>query len=74
MPTQLDFKVTGEETIHCASCEQRIDTALHRLPGVQNVQASSRTQGIKVTIDPDQVKPEDVRARLEKMGYEVQQA
>lgn len=74
MTKQLGFKVTGEETIHCASCEQRIDSALHRLPGVENVQASARTLEIKVTIDPDQMKPDDIRARLEKMGYEVQQS
>lgn len=68
MTKQIDFKVTGEEIIHCASCEQRIDTALHRLPGAQKVQASARTQDVKSTIDPEQVKPDAVRARLEKNG------
>lgn len=71
MTETLDFKVIGEQTIHCASCEARIDRALRRLPGVEDVQASVQTQQIEVAIDPDQVSPEQVRARLEQLGYEA---
>ena len=71
MGRTIDFTVTGAQTIHCAGCEQRIATALRRLPGIENVQASARTQAVQVTIDPAQVDPEQIRARLALLGYEV---
>ncbi len=71
MARTIDFKVTGEQTIHCASCEQRISKALHRMGGIQNVNSSAQTQQVAVTIDPAHVRPEQVQAKLEQLGYEV---
>ncbi|AFZ69282.1 heavy-metal-associated domain-containing protein [Deinococcus peraridilitoris] len=73
MSEKLTFNITGEQTIHCAGCVQRIDTALHRLPGVEKVFANTQTQQVNVTHDPTQATPEDVRERLERMGYDVTQ-
>jgi copper chaperone CopZ len=64
------FKVIGETKLHCASCEQRIDRALQRLDGVRDVKASFQTQEVTVTSDDAKVSPEQVRARLEQLGYE----
>lgn len=69
--TVLQFQVTGEEKIHCAGCESRIATALRRLPGVEEVQASAETQQVQVTIAPAQVSANQLRARLEELGYQV---
>jgi copper chaperone len=69
----VQFEVIGEERIHCAGCESRIATALRRLPGVEEVQASAGTQQVKVTIDPARVSAEDLSARLEQLGYQVHQ-
>jgi copper chaperone CopZ len=71
MTQTVEFVVTGEETIHCPSCEQRIRNALRRVPGVQDVRASAQTQQVVVILDPEQVSPEQVRARLQQLGYEV---
>jgi copper chaperone CopZ len=71
MTTTVQFEVVGEEKIYCAGCESRIATALRRLPGVEEVQASAETQQVKLTIDPARVGAEDVRARLEQLGYQV---
>lgn len=71
MTLLIDFQVIGDEKIHCAGCETRIGFALRRLPGVREVRASAETQGIAVTIDPEQISPEQVRARLRELGYEV---
>jgi copper chaperone len=65
------FKVVGDQKIHCASCEQRIDIALHRLEGVQEVEASFRTQEVTVEIDDSKLTPDQVRAKLEQLGYEA---
>jgi copper chaperone len=63
------FKVVGDQKIHCAGCEQRIDNALHRLEGVREVKASFQTQEVTVTIDETKLSPEQVRAKLEQLGY-----
>jgi copper chaperone CopZ len=67
----VSFKVTGEQTIHCASCEQRIGNALRRLSGVEEVTANAQTQQVVVAIDPGQVDSQAVQAKLEQLGYEV---
>jgi copper chaperone CopZ len=71
MTQSIAYKVFGEQTIHCVACEQRIDHALRRLRGVRDVRASSETQQIEVTLDPAQVAPGQVQARLEQIGYQV---
>jgi copper chaperone CopZ len=71
MTQTINFTVTGEDKIHCAACEQRIAHALRRLPGVKNVLASAKTQDVAVTIDPGRLGPDQVKARLQEIGYEV---
>lgn len=71
MSVLIEYQVIGEERLHCAACEARIGSALLRLPGVRNVQASAQSQQISVTLDSTQVSPEQVRARLQQLGYQV---
>jgi copper chaperone CopZ len=71
MTRTTTFTVTGEQKIHCEGCEQRIDRALRRLPGVGSVEASAESQRVVVETDPDRVGPEQVRERLDLLGYEV---
>ena len=71
MAQTIEFVVTGEAKMHCAGCEQRVGNALRRLAGVQAVRASANTQQVVVTFDPVQLSPEQVRAKLEQIGYEV---
>ena len=71
MRTTLEFKVTGEQTIHCVGCEQRIANAIRRLPGIQAVRASAKTQVVQVVIDPAQVDAGHVQTKLQQLGYEV---
>jgi copper chaperone CopZ len=71
MAQMLEFVVTGEEKMYCAGCEQRVSNALRRLPGVQEVRASAATQHVLVTIDPNQIGAEQVRTKLEQLGYQA---
>ncbi|MBI2983448.1 MAG: heavy-metal-associated domain-containing protein [Chloroflexi bacterium] len=71
MARTIHYTVVGEQKIHCAGCEQRIGNALRRMPGVEDVEASARTQEVRVSADPAQAGPEQVRAKLEQLGYEV---
>jgi len=72
MAALIQLHITGEQRIHCAGCEGRIVYALHRLPGVQDVIASASTQQVAVTVDPERVTPEQVRQRLDALGYRVE--
>ncbi len=71
MSDTVQFSITGEQTIHCASCEVRIERALRRVAGVQDVRANADTQQVAATIDSDQVTPEQVQATLTALGYEA---
>ena len=72
MTKTINFTVNGEQTIHCASCEQRIARALRRLDGVRDVRASAATQQVEVRFDPSRVGADELRARLGQIGYEVE--
>ncbi len=71
MTIHIEFQVIGDEKIHCSGCETRIGFALRRLPGVREVRASTESQRIAVAIDPEELSVEQVRARLQELGYEV---
>jgi copper chaperone CopZ len=74
MVQTLEFVVTGVEKMHCAGCEQRVSNALRRLPGVHEVQANATTQQVLVTVEASQVGAEQVRAKLEQLGYQAKMA
>jgi len=71
MVRTVNFIVTGEEKIHCTGCEQRITDALRCLSGIQDVQASAQSQRVVVKLDAAQTSPEQVRAKLKQLGYQV---
>ncbi len=71
MVNTTEFTVTGEQKIHCEGCEQRIGRALKRLPGVERVEASADSQRVVVEFDPERLGDEELRDRLDLLGYEV---
>jgi copper chaperone len=71
MVNTTEFTVTGEQKIHCEGCEQRIGRALKRLPGVERVEANADSQRVVVEFDPERVGDEELRERLDLLGYEV---
>jgi Cu+-exporting ATPase len=71
MTQTAEFTVTGEQTIHCESCEQRVGRGLKRLDGVESAEASADSQRVIVEFHPGKVGPEEIRERLDFLGYEV---
>lgn len=71
MTQTAEFTVTGEQTIHCEGCEQRIGRALGHLDGVESASASVEGQRVTVEFDPQKVGPADMRERLDLLGYEA---
>ena len=58
--------------IHCEGCEATIERFLSRLPGVQVVKASEEAEVVKVTWDPNECGVDEVKAKLEELGYPVE--
>ena len=60
-----------DKAIHCGGCETRIQSVLTRVPGVQEAKASQKTQMVELSLDPDVVSIQDIKDRLEELGYSV---
>ena len=71
MTKTMNFSVTGDQQIHCEGCEQRIGRALERLDGVQTVEANAQNQRIVIETDTAQTGPDQLRERLDLLGYDV---
>jgi Cu+-exporting ATPase len=56
-------------SIHCASCEKRIETTLNIQPGILAVETNSSTQEVIVSYDSDQLGLKEITELLEKMGF-----
>ncbi len=65
------LKVTGEQTMHCGGCENTVKFALKQVSGVQTVEASHKTQLIKLTFDPQSTDLERIQQELDWIGYQV---
>lgn len=71
MTRTANFTVTGGQEIHCEGCEQRIGRALMRLDGVESAEASVEGQRVVVEFDPEKVATNELRDRLDLLGYEA---
>ncbi|HEX5692922.1 MAG TPA: copper ion binding protein, partial [Roseiflexaceae bacterium] len=65
---QLQLPVTG---MTCASCVNRVEKALKKVPGVQNASVNLATEQAAVSFDPAAAAPSQLIAAVEKAGYGV---
>jgi len=61
-----------DKMIHCAGCEQRVESVLRKLPGVFSVKADHKTQGVHLGVDIDQLSIQALREKLAVIGYETE--
>ena len=59
----------ADKGIHCAACEATIERFVSHLPGIEQVKASEKTQLVTVTFDPQQLAVDQVRDKLDELGY-----
>jgi Cu+-exporting ATPase len=64
----LTLPVTG---MTCASCASRIERGLKKVGGVENAQVNLANEQATIIYDPQQVKPHDLVAAVERTGYGV---
>ncbi|MFC7395362.1 heavy metal translocating P-type ATPase [Scopulibacillus cellulosilyticus] len=67
MSKELKLGITG---MTCAACSSRIEKVLNKMDGV-NANVNLALEKANVKIDEDQVNPNDVVSRIEKLGYGV---
>lgn len=71
MTQAINFRITGEQKLHCTGCEQRVSMALRRMNGVKEARASAHTQRVEVVFDPALINVQQVQGKLEQIGYQV---
>jgi Cu+-exporting ATPase len=59
--------------VSCPTCVRNIEGALSPIAGVDHVEVNYGAERIKVTFDPDQIKPASLRATVEQVGYRVRE-
>lgn len=60
--------------MHCTGCEETIENALCRLPGVQSVKADYVRRTVDVEFDGELIADAKIRAAIEEKGYEFDSA
>jgi Cu2+-exporting ATPase len=68
------LKVSGDRLMRCEGCQNAVQSALNRVPGVLSAEASHRTQDIRVSYDPGRTSPGDMKAALLRAGYRANEA
>ncbi len=67
----ITFEVIGDQRLVCEGCEQRVESLLKALPGVEKVRARARNQRIEVLFDAAALEATAIAERLGKAGYET---
>lgn len=57
------------QQIHCNSCENTIRKAIGRLECVRSVTPDQQTNEVRVLFDERSVNEQQIRARLDEIGY-----
>lgn len=64
-------KIYQLETVTCPSCIARIEGMLKKTPGVVSSEVLFNTSRVKVAFDENKVTSEEIRNRINNMGYKV---
>ncbi len=57
------------EGLGCAACVLRVENALRKVEGVENVSVSLASNSARVAYDPGRVTPEQLRVAVQEAGY-----
>lgn len=60
------------ETLTCPSCMKKIEGALDKVEGVENVKVLFNASKAKVDFDEAKVSADELKEIVEKTGYQVQ--
>ncbi|HVM11292.1 MAG TPA: cation transporter [Actinomycetota bacterium] len=57
--------------IHCAHCKHSIETAVSKVPGVEDVTVDIESRSVAVRYDDAVTGTDPIHAAIEEQGYEV---
>ncbi|MGE5614105.1 MAG: heavy-metal-associated domain-containing protein [Bacillota bacterium] len=60
-------------SISCSICANRIKDGLGSMEGIESVDVDLKEQAVKVLYNPDIMQPQDIKSKIEEMGYEIVQ-
>jgi len=64
--SQLKLRIEGMD---CGACAAKIETAMKRLPGVDDIVVSYSQASMSLSVDEDRTSRELIRARIKALGY-----
>ncbi len=64
---RIHIPVTG---MTCASCVEKVERGLEKLPGVESATANFATDSVEVRYDPGRVRPNRITEEIKSLGYE----
>lgn len=67
----MNKKTYQLETLTCPTCAHKIETAVKKMPGVNDVQVLFNASKVKVNFDEDLGDGKEIRKTIEKLGYGV---
>src|SRR5262249_50097697 len=70
-PSAPAHSLIGIRGMHCASCVDKVERSLRRLPGVVQANVNLASEEAFVEYLPEQVGPNEVRRAITATGYEV---
>ncbi len=66
MASQIKLQIEGMD---CASCAMKIETAMHRLPGVSDVHVSYQAGTLALKVDEDRTQRHTIEEKVRALGY-----
>lgn len=60
-------------SITCSVCSGKIKSELSAMAGVESIDVDLKSQAVKVSYNPAQQQPRDIRGKIAELGYEVLQ-
>ncbi len=71
MLKSITLQVVGDDRLHCEGCEERVEQALKKVPGVSQIRARSSNQRIQILFDPSVLDANAIAARVATVGYQT---
>lgn len=71
MLKSITLEVVGDDRINCEGCEERVEQALKKVPGVEQVRAKSSNQRVRVMFDSTVLDANAIAERIAHVGYQT---
>ena len=71
MLKSITLEVVGDDRLNCEGCEERVEQALKKVPGVSQVRAKSSNQRVQVMFDSKVMDANGIAARIATVGYQT---